>query len=189
MVLRCGDKMMRCHTMVLRARSPVLGRLLGAARGPLVNLRLDAMETGALEVAVCYMYTGKLERKRGVALVKMVSVAARLEVPGLLRSLELELSRAGVREVLEVLVEAQALGLEQLVVRAVGRINRGRVVLVKDSWWRNKMLAHPAALLRVYQALSEKEEGEGDEGAGLRACFSCGASSRGLYCSWCSYRK
>ena len=81
------------------------------------------------------------------------------------------------------------LGLEQLVVRAVGRINRGRVVLVKDTWVRNKMLAHPAALLRVYQALSEQGEGEGGEGSGLRACFSCGASSRGLYCSWCSHRK
>ena len=107
--------------------------------------------------------------------------AADLQLPGLLHTLGQLLDSAGLREVVEVLVVAQTLGLEQLVEGAVARLTRDRVALVSEPWWRDKMLASPGALLRLYEELCQ-EEAEGV------LCYSCGAVSRGQDCGWCSFR-
>ena len=101
-----------------------------------------------------------------------------------------------------VLIVAESRKLEELVEAAVVRVNRERAALLREPMYREKMMQHPAALLRLYQGVSEEEgymsrEEEEERqmdiasiinGGVLRACYSCGACSTGIYCSWCDYR-
>ena len=170
---------------MLRARSPVLASLLAAAREtspqhPLLELHLEEVSATGLEAALHYIYTGWLQ---GQGLGELVRVGVRLQLPGLLDNLGQLLARAGLREVVEVLVVAQTMGLEVLVEGAVARLTRERVALVREPWWRELMLASPGALLRLYEELCREEVG----GEGV-LCYSCGAVSSGPECGWCSYR-
>ena len=92
---------------------------------------------------------------------------------------------------------AEARGLEELVEAAVGRVNSERAAMLREPVFRERMMQHPAVLLRLYQAVfvEEKEEERQMEmmasinnGSVLRACYGCGACSTGLYCNWCDYR-
>ena len=177
-VLRCRGKELRCHTAMLRARSPLLARLLEGR----TDLDLD-LEPGALEAVVAFMYRGHLVKLRpGVSLGQVVQVAARLQVLGLLGSCAQLLAEAEVREALEVLVVAETLGLEEVMGAAVTRVVREGAAVVRDPGLRSIVLEHPRVLLRLYGAVWGEE---GDAGV-LRACYTCGACSTGLHCNWCS---
>ena len=71
--------------------------------------------------------------------------------------------------------------------------------MVREPMFRERMIQHPAVLLRLYQGVSMEEEEEDEErqmnmmininsSGVLRACYGCGACSTGLYCPWCDYR-
>ena len=108
----------------------------------------------------------------------------------------------GLVDAVAVLIVAESRKLEELVEAAVVRVNRERAALLREPMYREKMMQHPAALLRLYQGVSEEEgymsrEEEEERqmdiasiinGGVLRACYSCGACSTGIYCSWCDYR-
>jgi len=101
-----------------------------------------------------------------------------------------------------VLIVAEARGLEELLEAAVGRVNSERAVMLREPVFRERMIQHPAALLRLYQGVSveegymEEEEEETqmeiitsiNSGGVLRACYGYGACSTNLCCSWCDYR-
>ena len=108
----------------------------------------------------------------------------------------------GLVDAVAVLIVAESRKLEELVEAAVVRVNRERAALLREPMYREKMMQHPAALLRLYQGVSEEEgymsrEEEEERqmdiasiinGGVLRACYSCGSCSTGIYCSWCDYR-
>ena len=98
-----------------------------------------------------------------------------------------------------VLIVAEARGLEELLEAAVVRVNSERALMLKESMFRERLMQHPAVLLRLYQGVSMEEEEEDEarqmdmlinvnSGGVLRACYGCGACSTGLYCPWCDYR-
>ena len=103
------------------------------------------------------------------------------------------LELVGLVEAFEVLVVVEARGVEELLEAAVVRVNSERAVMVREPMFRERMMQHPAVLLRLYQGLSMEEdtmmvEEEMNSGGVLRACYGCGACSTGLYCTWCGYR-
>ena len=112
------------------------------------------------------------------------------------------LDMVGLVDAVGVLIVAESRGLEELVEVAVARVNRERAALLREPMLRERMMEHPATLLRLYQGVSEEEGYMGREeeevrhmdmvginsGGVLRACYSCGACSTGIYCSWCDYR-
>ena len=97
-----------------------------------------------------------------------------------------------------VIVVAEARGLEELLEAAVIRVNSERAVMVREPMFRERMMQHPAVLLRLYQGISMEEDpmmveeerkvDTMNSGGVLRACYGCGACSTGLYCTWCGYR-
>ena len=97
-----------------------------------------------------------------------------------------------------VLIVAEARGLEELLEAAVIRANSERAVMVGEPMFRERMMQHPAVLLRLYQSVSMEEDpmmveeerkvDTMNSGGVLRACYGCGACSTGLYCTWCGYR-
>ena len=190
--LVCGAWQMRCHSVVLRPRSPVLAELLAAAGAPRV-IALDNMEAAALGVVVNFMYFGEVSGLAGAALAQVVAAAARLRVPGLLHALLPFLDTVALEDALGTLLVAEGLGLEPVVEVAVDRLTRERGELVGRQELKARLLARPTALLKLYRALClegevcEVREGE-EGGAAIRACYGCGACSQGLYCPWCDHR-
>ena len=95
-----------------------------------------------------------------------------------------------------VLIVTEARGLEELLEAAVIRVNSERAVMVREPMFRERMMQHPAVLLRLYQGVSMEEDEDRqmdmminiNSGGVLRACYGCGACSTGLYCTWCGYR-
>ena len=100
-----------------------------------------------------------------------------------------------------VLILSEARALEELLEAAVGRLNSERAVMLREPMFRERMIQHPAVLLRLYQGVSVEEDHMMEEeerqmemvtdinsGGVLRACYGCGACSTGLYCPWCDYR-
>ena len=187
--LVCGAWQMRCHSVVLRSRSPVLAELL-AAGTPRV-IALDDMEAAALGVVVNFMYFGEVGGLGGAVLAQVVAAAARLRVPRLLYALLPFLDTVALEDALGTLLVAEGLGLEPVVEVAVDRLTRERGELVGRQELRARLLARPRALLKLYRALCQEDEvGEVkvEGGAAIRACYGCGACSPGLYCPWCDHR-
>ena len=101
-----------------------------------------------------------------------------------------------------VLIVAEARGLEELLEAAVERVNSERAEMLREPMFRERMMQHPAVLLRLYQGVSveedhmvvEEEERQmemmtsDNSGKVLHACYGCGACSTSLYCSWCDFR-
>jgi hypothetical protein len=184
-VLRCGAGEVAAHSAILRARSPVLARLLhgggGGEAGHPVQLRLDGLKLVGLQAAVAYMNTGMVESGEA-GLGPVVEAAAQLQLEGLLRACLPLLQEAGAEEAVEVLLVAESLGLEPLVEAAVAKVNEERAWLVKEPRFHGQMLAQPAALLRLYSALAPSQEAE------VRECYGCGAVGLGPCCNWCGYK-
>ena len=67
---------------------------------------------------------------------------------------------------------------------AVERVTEGRGQLLRDPGLRERLLAQPPVLFRLFEAVSLSQEGPGL----LRACYGCGVCSIGLYCAWCDRR-
>jgi len=204
-VLLCGAWQMRAHSEVLRARSHALAEMLGTSDGQqartTVKLRLN-MDPGALGIAVNYMYFNEVGNwDGGTPLEKVVEAASELRVPGLLQACVHLLELVGLVDAFGVLIEAEARGLEELLEAAVERVNSERVQMLREPMFRERMMQHPAVLLRLYQGVSMEEDQMVVEeerqvdmmtsinsGGVLRACYGCGACSTSLYCSWCDYR-
>ena len=177
-VLRCRGQQLRCHSALLRARSPVLAQLLEEVK----ELDLD-LEPGAVQAVMTFMYHGRLSRlPQAARLGQVVEVAARLGVTGVARSCALLLDGVEIEEAVEVLVVAETLGLEEVVRAAVGRVLKDGGRVARDPCLRDLVLEHPEALLRLYEALWKEEEGLGE----VRVCYGCGASITGICCVWCS---
>ena len=111
------------------------------------------------------------------------------------------LELVGLVDAFGVLIEAETRGLEELLEAAVERVNSERVQMLREPMFRERMMQHPAVLLRLYQGVSTEEDQMVVEeerqvdmmtsinsGGVLRACYGCGACSTSLYCSWCDYR-
>ena len=107
----------------------------------------------------------------------------------------------GLVDAFGVLIVAEARGLEELLEAAVERVNSERAEMLREPMFRERMVQHPAVLLRLYQGVSMEEDQMVVEeerqvdmmpsinnGGVLRACYGCGACSTGLYCPWCDYR-
>jgi len=204
-VLLCGAWQMRVHSEVLRARSHALAQMLGTSDGQqaraIVKLRLN-MDPGALGIAVNYMYFNEIGNwDGGTPLEKVVEAASELRVPGLLQACVPLLDLVGLVDAFGVLIVSEARGLEELLEAAVGRVNSERAVMLREPMFRERMIQHPAVLLRLYQGVSVEEDHMMEEeerqmemvtdinsGGVLRACYGCGACSTGLYCPWCDYR-
>merc|ERR1712192_117603 len=205
-VLLCGAWQMRAHSEVLRARSHAPAQMLATFDGQQacasVKLRLN-MDPGALGIAVNYMYFNEIGNwDGGTPLEKVVEAASELRVPGLLQACVPLLELVGLADAFGTLILAEARGLEELVEAAVVRVNSERAVMLREPVFRERMMQHPAVLLRLYQGVSveedhmmeEEEERQMDmmtninTGGVLRACYGCGACSTSLYCSWCDYR-
>merc|ERR1712192_297419 len=205
-VLPCGAWQMRAHSEVLRARSHALAQMLETSDGQQacasVKLRLN-MDPGALGIAVNYMYFNEIGNwDGGTPLEKVVEAASELGVPGLLKACVPLLELVGLADAFGTLILAEARGLEELLKAAVVRVNRERAVMLREPVFRERMMQHPAVLLRLYQGVSvegdymeEEEERQQmdmmtniNTGSVLRACYGCGACSTGLYCNWCDYR-
>jgi len=206
-VLLCGALQMRAHSEVLRARSHALAQMLATSdaikdgQARVVKLRLN-MDPWALGIAVNYMYFNEIGNwDGGTPLEKVVEAASELRVPGLLQACVPLLDLVGPVDAFGTLIVAEARGLEELLEASVGRVNSERAVMLREPVFRERMMQHPAALLRLYQGVSvedgymeEEEERQMEiitsinSGGVLRACYGCGACSTGLYCSWCDYR-
>jgi len=204
-VLLCGAWQMRAHSEVLRARSHALAQMLETFDGPQarasVKLRLN-MDPGALGIAVNYMYFNEVGNwDGGTPLEKVVEAASELRVPGLLQACVPLLDLVDPVDAFGVLIMAEARGLEELLEAAVVRVNSERAVMLREPVFRERMMQHPAALLRLYQGVSVEEDYMEEEkerqmemmtninsGGVLRACYGCGACSTSLYCNWCDYR-
>ena len=106
----------------------------------------------------------------------------------------------GLVDAFGVLIVSEARGLEELLEAAVERVNSERADMLREPMFRERMMQHPAVLLRLYQGVSMEDQMVVEEerqvdmmttinnGGVLRACYGCGACSTGLYCSWCDYR-
>merc|ERR1712192_125892 len=205
-VLLCGAWQMRAHSEVLRARPHAPAQMLATFDGQQacasVKLRLN-MDPGALGIAVNYMYFNEIGNwDGGTPLEKVVEAASELGVPGLLKACVPLLELVGLADAFGTLIVAEARGLEELLQAAVGRVNSERGVMLREPVFRERMMQHPAVLLRLYQAVSveedyimvQEEERQMEmmtsinNGGMLRACYGCGACSTGLYCPWCDYR-
>ena len=68
------------------------------------------------------------------------------------------LELVGLVEAFEVLVVVEARGVEELLEAAVVRVNRERAVMVREPMFRERMMQHPAVLLRLYQGISMEED-------------------------------
>merc|ERR1712192_384193 len=204
-VLLCGAWQMRAHSEVLRARSHAPAQMLATFDGQQacasVKLRLN-MDPGALGIAVNYMYFNEVGNwDGGTPLEKVVEAASELRVPGLLQACVPLLDLVDPVDAFGVLIMAEARGLEELLEAAVVRVNSERAVMLREPVFRERMMQHPAALLRLYQGVSVEEDYMEEEkerqmemmtninsGGVLRACYGCGACSTSLYCNWCDYR-
>merc|ERR1712181_155468 len=204
-VLLCGAWQMRAHSVVLRARSHALAQMLATFDGQqpraVVKLRLN-MDPGALGIAVNYMYFNEIGNwDGGTPLEKVVEAASELRVPGLLQACVPLLDLVDPVDAFGVPIMAEARGLEELLEAAVVRVNSERAVMLREPVFRERMMQHPAALLRLYQGVSVEEDYMEEEkerqmemmtninsGGVLRACYGCGACSPSLYCNWCDYR-
>merc|ERR1712181_41420 len=205
-VLLCGAWQMRAHSEVLRARSHAPAQMLATFDGQQacasVKLRLN-MDPGALGIAVNYMYFNEIGNwDGGTPLEIVVEAASELRVPGLLQACVTLLDSVGLADAFGTLIMAEARGLEELLNAAVGRVNSERAVMLREPVFRERMMQHPAVLLRLYQGVpvegdhmvEEEEERQMEiiastnSGGVLRACYGCGACSTSLYCNWCDYR-
>ena len=184
--IECQNEKFYCHRVVLKARSTVFFELL--ENGSHV-VRVDGVKPNIMNAIIKYIYTSEVDLD-GNNLLELIVASTKFQ----LRTLEEKCLSAfrnqiNFDNVIDILIVADKLDLEQFKSVALSRINKNRFFLVNDPEFRKKMMENPNILMMLYEKLSQDQLPDTPMSTGALWTCLCGSTARGNYCSWCTYLK
>jgi len=179
--LLCDEEKFFCHSVLLKARSPVFYQML---EGEIKVLKIEETSPSIMDDIIKYIYTGQVTITKE-KMVNLVMAGHKFELTGLLsKCLENFKNQTDFDNATEVLIMAEKHGLEDLKKAAVNKIIFNRTLLIGDREFRDKMLQHPEILLQLYDRLCQVNVPVNMTSQDIWTCV-CGSSVVGAFCSWC----
>ena len=178
----CDEEKFFCHSVLLKARSPVFFRMLEGG-GKVV--KIDELKPSIMDDVIKYIYTGQVSSITREKVVNLIAAGEKFELPGLLaKCLQSFRNQIDFDNAVDVLVFANKHGLEEFKKAAINKIIFNRTMLIADLEFRAKMLEHPEVLLQLYDKLCQVNVPVNMSNQGIWQCV-CGSSVVGAFCSWC----
>ena len=179
--IECEEEKFYCHSVLLKARSPVFFRML---EGETKVIKIDGIKPSIMDDIIKYIYTGQVSITRD-RMGELVTAGVKFEVAGLLaKCLEVFRNQINFDNAVDILILADKHELEDFKKAAIKKITFNRTMLMADTVFRVKMMENPEVLLQLYDKLCQANIPVNMAEHGIWQCL-CGASAVGDFCSWC----
>ena len=194
--LLCGKETFHCHKLILEARSTAFCELLHLDAKV---LQIERMEEDTMDRIINYIYTNNIYITEE-NLISITKAAARFHLELLLRQcFNFYINQFNNWNLdLDILIMAQREQLEDFKVVAIMKLDKKRKILIKNTAFRNILLAHPDIMLLLYKKICEDlpeemsntlvshghKSSSNDVAASIWTCY-CGLAVTGQYCNWC----
>ena len=187
--IECDGETYFCHSIVLKARSPVFYNLLANGTD---KIRIDGVKSNTMELIIKYLYSSKIDVNQE-NLVDLIVSAYKFELPNLQeKCLSYFKNQLNVNNAIDVLIVSQKMQIEEFKLLALSKISKHRLRFIKEPEFKIKMMNNPEVLFLMYENVCEDPFGDffsaPSEPGSLWTCI-CGTTATGNYCAWCSYIK
>ena len=179
--LLCEEEKFFCHSVLLKARSPVFFHML---EEDIKVIEIENTSPSIMDDIIKFIYTGQVIITKE-KMVDLVVAGQKFELSGLLgKCLENFKNQTDFDNATEVLIMAEKHGLEDFKKAAMNKITFNRTLLLGDRGFRDQMLQHPEILLQLYDRLCQVNIPVNMTSQDIWSCV-CGSSVVGAFCSWC----
>ena len=179
--LLCEEEKFFCHSVLLKARSPVFFHML---EEDIKVIEIENTSPSIMDDIIKFIYTGQVTITKE-KMVDLVVAGQKFELSGLLgKCLENFKNQTDFDNATEVLIMAEKHGLEDFKKAAMNKITFNRTLLLGDRGFRDQMLQHPEILLQLYDRLCQVNIPVNMTSQDIWSCV-CGSSVVGAFCSWC----
>jgi len=198
-VIECQEEKIKCHRVVLTARSMFFYQLLESGNDV---VSIDYAKGEIMRDVVKYIYTDQIEITAD-NLIDLMTASVRFQLPSMLeKCFKMFRNQINFDTAVDVLILADKLHLEEFKSVAINRITKNRQMLIADTEFRKKMVDNPDLLLTLYENLCQQETGLDDMSSSVVSSQSsvsssngclwtcvCGSTVPGQFCPWCGYHQ